>query len=46
MLFYGGIVGMGLALIASVIAILMLRKSGVRLKRQLDAEYGARDKTQ
>jgi hypothetical protein len=40
LLFYGGIAGMGLILLVSIVVILVLRKSKARLTKKLDAEYG------
>lgn len=39
-MFYGGIVLMGAAAAGAVIAAILLRVSGKRLKKQLEDEYG------
>ena len=44
MMFYGGIAGMGLVLIAAVVAALILSRSKARLTKKLDEEYGTREK--
>lgn len=40
MMFYGGIAGMGICLIAAVIAAVIIGKGRTRLKKKLDEEYG------
>lgn len=40
MLFYGGILGMAVVLLVSVIVFCVMSKSRKRLRRKLDNEYG------
>jgi predicted membrane metal-binding protein len=40
MLFYGGIAGMAIAAVVSIIVIAVLAGSRKRLRRKLDDEYG------
>ena len=42
-LFYGGIVGVVLVCIVSLTTFLIMRESGKRLRKKLDAEYGKKD---
>ena len=44
MLFYGGIAGMCLVAIVSVIVIITLSGSRKRLRKKFDEEYGERQK--
>ena len=41
MLFYGGIAGMAIVLVVSVVVIIILAGSRKRLRRKLSDEYGA-----
>jgi len=43
MMFYGGIAGMGLALAAGLVALLVLSRDKARLTKKLDEEYGKRE---
>ena len=40
LLFYGGIAGMALAVVGSIVAIITLRISGKRLRVCLEEEFG------
>jgi type II secretory pathway pseudopilin PulG len=40
MLFYGGIVGMAIALVVAVAVVIVLSGSRKRLRRKLNEEYG------
>ena len=42
MLFYGGLIGVGLSLAAGLAAAVVFSLSGRRLRKQLDMEYGKR----
>jgi hypothetical protein len=44
MLFYGGLCGLGLSLVAALAVAVVLGMGGARLRARLDEEYGKRKK--
>lgn len=40
LLFYSGIIGMSLAVVSSIVAIIILRISSKRIKGRLEEEFG------
>ena len=43
-MFYGGILGIGLVLIVGIITVLALGRSKARINKKLDWEYGKRER--
>jgi hypothetical protein len=43
-MFYGGLAGVGIVLIAAIVVGIALRFGGSRLRAQLNEEYGKRQK--
>lgn len=43
MLFYGGILGMGVALLLAILLFVLLRHGRKKLQRKLDDEYGKQE---